>query len=129
MKNHYIQAVVELIESGADLQNILKGLQKTMQAKGHTRLYGPVLRGVLRILQTKTDRNTPVVTLARESDVTKYTDVIQKTLEDVGRDKKSDFSTTIDPTIIGGVTVTTGTTVVDKSYKRLLTRLYRSATH
>ena len=124
MKNHYINATLSLIQSGSDPQSVLDGLLKSMQSKGHERLYASVLRGVVRVLETKKDSTQATVVVAKEADVAKYASVITETLTSL--DAGSDFSTKIDETIVGGVIVKSNNTVVDRSFKTALTNLYRA---
>ncbi len=124
MKNHYINATLSLIQSGSDPQSVLDGLLKSMQSKGHERLYASVLRGVVRVLETKKDSAQATVVVAKEADVAKYASVITETLTSL--DAGSDFSTKIDETIVGGVIVKNNNTVVDRSFKTALTNLYRA---
>ncbi|MFT5849839.1 MAG: F0F1-type ATP synthase delta subunit [Patiriisocius sp.] len=124
MKNHYINATLSIIQSGSDPQSVLDGLQKSMQSKGHERLYASVLRGVVRVLETKKDSTHATVVVATEADVTKYASVITDTLTSL--DAGSDFSTKIDETIVGGVIVKSNNVVVDRSFKTALTNLYRA---
>jgi F0F1-type ATP synthase delta subunit len=126
MKNHYIQATLDLILSGKNPDEVILGLKKTLEAKGYTRLYPSVLRGVLRILETKKDTVGAVVTVASQSDVEKYKTVINSALEKLTGSE--DFSTHVDQTIIGGVVISDGKTVIDKSFKTTLLNLYRSIT-
>jgi|GEM_PF-946737 len=124
MKNHYINATLSLIQTGSDPQSVLDGLLKSMQSKGHERLYASVLRGVVRVLETKKDSTQATVVVAKEADVEKYASVIKETLTSL--DAGSDFSTKIDETIVGGVIVKSNNTVVDRSFKTALTNLYRA---
>lgn len=127
MKNHYIQATLEMIQSGTDAEKVFEGLEKTMQDKGHVRLYASVLRGVLRVLETKKDGAVATVTVAKDADVLTFTDVINTAL--VSLNAGENFSTKIDETIIGGVIIKNNNTIVDRSYKTVLTNLYRSTTN
>lgn len=126
MKNHYIQATIQLIQKGTDIQEVLTGLQRTMVDKGHMRLYGAVLRGVFRILETKKESLTATVTVAEEAAIAKYTDAIKNALTVL--EAGDDYTVKVDPTIIGGVIVKNNNTVVDRSFKTALTNLYRAAT-
>ena len=126
MKNHYIHATIEMLQSGADPEKMLEGLRNTMHKKGHMRLYAPVLRGVLRVLETKKDPSVATVVVAYDTDVQKYADIIKNTLSLLNAG--SDFSTKVDETIIGGSIVKNHNTIVDRSYKTMLANLYRSVT-
>ncbi len=126
MKNHYIQATVELIQSGTDVDKVLSGLKSSLKKNGHMKLYASVLRGVLRVLETHKNNSQAQVIVAKDTDLQKYADTIKETLTKIG--SKEDFSTKIDDTIIGGIIIKSNNTVVDKSYKTTLTNLYRSIT-
>ena len=126
MKNNYIQAVIEMILAGKNPDEVISGLQKTLEVKGHSRLYPSILRGVLRVLETKKDTAGVTVTVATVPDVEKYKTTINSILEQL--DGTIDFSTQVDETLIGGVVVSDGQTVVDKSFKTALLNLYRSIT-
>lgn len=126
MKNYYIQATIEMIQSRTAIDAVFEGLQKAMQKKGHMRLYASVLRGVLRILETKKDIAIATVIVANDADVQKYANIIKSTLTSL--EAGEDFSTEIDETIIGGVIVKNNNIIVDRSYKTALTNLYRATT-
>ena len=115
-----------MIQSETAVEAVFEGLQKSMQKKGHMRLYASVLRGVLRILETKKDVAIATVVVANSADVQKYADTIKATLTSI--EAGEDFSTEIDETIIGGVIVKANNTIVDQSYKTALTNLYRLTT-
>ncbi len=126
MKNHYIQATLQLIASGYAVETLLSRLQHTLQQKGHLKLYPAILRGVLRILETKQDSLRPVVTLAKESDKEKYADQIRQALATLGAE--GDFSINTDPNITGGLVASYNNKVLDRSHKRALITLYHSIT-
>lgn len=126
MKNHYIQAVLEMMHAGKSPDAVILGLKNALTAKGHMRLYSSVLKGVLRVVETKKDISGAVVTVATAGAVEAYTARIQESLTVLGAE--GDFVTKIDPTIIGGVIVKSNNTVIDSSYKTALTNLYRATT-
>lgn len=125
MKEHYTQAVLQMINEGTAPETILEGLTKAMEQKGHMRLYPSVLRGVLRILETQKDADT-IVVVARESDVSALSSQIESALTTLGTTEKP--ATKVDETLVGGVVVQHGNTVLDRSFKTALTKLYRSVT-
>ncbi len=124
MKNYYIQATLQLITSGRDVEVLLRQLQRTLQRKGHLKLYPAILRGVLRALETKKDSLLPIVTLANESDKEKYAEQIRRALTALGAN--GDFSINTDPSITGGLIASYDNKVLDQSYKKALVGLYRS---
>lgn len=126
MKDHYIHAVLEMLENGADVHTVLSGLSATLQKKGHTRLHGAVLRGVLRILESKRGTRGATVTVARESAVSEKKHAIEQALAQLGA--SSDYRVVVDPSIIGGTIVEHNNVLIDTSYKTRLVKLYRSIT-
>ena len=126
MKAHYIQATVEMLQSGTDIGSVLSGLQKTLETKGHMRLHVAVLRGLLRVLETKTDSSRAVVTVAKALDVEALSNLIQESLSTLN--SEGEFVTKIDGTLVGGIVVESNNKILDKSYKTALTNLYRATT-
>ena len=126
MKAHYIQATIEMLQSGTDVDFVFTGLQRTLETKGHLRLHVAILRGVLRILETKTGSTQAIVTVAKESDTNSLSEMIKANLATLN--SEGDFITKIDETLIGGVVVESNNKVIDMSYKTALTNLYRAAT-
>ncbi len=127
MTNYYIQATIEMFQSGIEADSVLKGLQRTLETKGHMRLHVAVLRGVLRILETKTDSAQAIVSVAKESDVTALAEQIKASLTTLN--SEGEFTTKVDDTLIGGTVVECDSKVIDKSYKTALTNLYRATTN
>lgn len=126
MKDTYITALLELIESGQSVDTILDGFQKTLNARGHERLFVPVLRGVLRTLDAARPKTELIV--AREVDVMKYRTAIEEALAKLGADA-GDAVIHKDDTIIGGYIVEHADARLDASYKTKLVNLYRSLTN
>ena len=127
MKKNYITAILTLIAQGSDIQEILTGVRNTMEEKGHMRLYPSVLRGVVRILETKSYTAGVTLTIARESDLTLYAAQIKHALSHFPQ--TGTHNTHIDPSIIGGFIADNRKTVIDHSFKKALTNLYRSVTN
>jgi len=126
MKNHYIQAVVEMIEEGTDISSVLSGLSNTLKKKGHMRLHGSVLRGVVRILGSKNNTGGTKVTVVSVEALESQKEAIQSALTKLNAEGET--TTIIDPTIIGGIIVGHDNVVIDASYKSKLTKLYRTLT-
>jgi len=125
MKKHYIQATIDLILSGTDPQVVLKGLYGSMEKKGHARLYASVLRGVVRILESKSI-NAAIVSVATETDTKKFASEIKEMLTTLG--VEGEHTIVVDKTLIGGAVAKYNNTVIDRSYKTALTNLYRATT-
>lgn len=126
MKKNYIEAVLQMINAGTDIHTVLKGLEATLIKKGHTRLHGAVLRGVVRILSSKSVTTVTKVTAASEA---KFKDEIHAIESALARlHAPNEYEKVVDPTIIGGVIVEHDNVVLDTSYKTKLVKLYRSLT-
>lgn len=123
MKADYIKAVLELLKSGKDAQSVIKGLEKTLKAKGHERLLGAILRGVLR--ESAKNYAKATLTLAKVEDQEKLTEDIKEALTKL---KVEDYETVMDETITGGFIAEFNHERIDHSYKTKLVKLYRSLT-
>lgn len=125
MKQHYITAVLEELQAGTDPDVVLSGLKKTLERKGHTRLYAPVLRRVVRVLEAGS-RESISVTVARAGDYEVHKAAIQAALQKLGVNDEPSIQT--DSTIVGGFVAEANSTRIDASYKSKLVTLYRSLT-
>lgn len=126
MKQHYVRAVLTLIHTGTDVASVLSGLTRTLQARGHERLYRSVLMAVLRELTAKRDMTTVVV--ANERDVAAAQTAIAATLSVLGAPADVTPVVRIDETLIGGIMVEHDARRLDRSYKHRLLTIYRSLT-
>ena len=124
MQKHYIQAVLEMIHAGKSPDEVLRGLDRVLVAKGHQSLKPAVLSGVVRILEAESDRTTTTVTVARASDTEKYATAIASALVEMKADTK--YIVKEDDTLIGGFIAEIKNTVHDASYKTALVKLYRT---
>ena len=115
-----------MLQADVDPDEVLAGLHKTMSAKGHMRLYVAVLRGVLRILNTKSDTDSATVYIAKESDIKVLTNTIESAFKEL--DAENEYTTKVDTTLIGGFIIKSNNTILDRCYKTALTKLYRAAT-
>lgn len=126
MKELYIDAVLQMIKEGKEISVILGGLRKIMEQKGHTSLFAPVLRGVMRSLQTEKTTGT-MVYIAKEADREKLATHIAAALAAINAEN-DEPTYVVDETLIGGVLAKRNSTVIDRSYKTALINLYRSVT-
>jgi len=125
MKENYIKAVLGMIHSGKDTDVILSGLKKTLEARGHDRLYASVLSGVVRVLEAGS-ADSVTATVASEADYKTHTTAIKNALLELGT---SDVpAVQIDETIVGGFVAEANDRRIDASYKSKLVTLYRSLT-
>jgi F0F1-type ATP synthase delta subunit len=123
MKDNYIKAAQELVETGTPVETVLKNMKQVMVRSGHTSLYVTVLRGLVLALELKDKNQVPTVVIAKNNNDTKAE--ITKALLELGCAGK-DYNTVIDPTIIGGVIVSHNYQTIDQSYKTKLKNLYQS---
>ncbi len=125
MKDNYITAVLEKIKTGDSLDKIIKGLQSTLKERGHQRLYAPILRGVLKVLEA-TGTNKITVVVPNDNVYEKELAKIKEALAELAATGEPEV--VIDPTIVGGWLVEANNKILDKSYKTKLVNLYRALT-
>lgn len=127
MEKVYVQAVMELLESGSAIETVLGNLRTVMAARGHAKAMPAVLRAVVRALEQQSDISVPVVTVARDSDVTALSVDIKSALATLGA--TGEHMVTIDDAIIGGLIATYNHRQIDQSYRAKLSNLYQSITN
>lgn len=125
MQDNYQQAVLSLLESGKNPEEILSGLKSTLKKHGHEALLLSILRSVERVLAAERYTGT-VVTVARQKDIEKFQSSISAELN-----KLTAVDTPvqkIDDSIIGGFIVEADNKIINKSHKHQLVNLYRKLT-
>lgn len=127
MKENYIKATLELLNSGTSAGEVIKGLQSALKKNGHGQLFGSVLRGVNRILSAQKTNAVNVVT-ANETDQKKLQAEIKTALKQLEVSEEN-VSHNVDDTLIGGFVVEANNRRLDQSYKASLIKLYRSLTN
>jgi F0F1-type ATP synthase delta subunit len=127
MKKHYISAVLELLQSGKEVDSVLSDLLSALKRKGHEKLYVQVLTGVLRSLCESQSSVTSRVVVAKESDYKTLKEAINEALISIGGETK-DAQVSIDETLIGGFITSHKGKLINRSYKERLVSLYRSIT-
>lgn len=123
MKNTYIKAGFELLKAGEPVEVVLQNLKQVMTKKGHVSLFASVLRGLVLKIERENLQALPSVVVAKEKDV--VIAKINQLLSELGSDAK-EFTTTIDPTIVGGMKVSHNYCLIDQSYKTKLRNLYQA---
>jgi F0F1-type ATP synthase delta subunit len=127
MKTEYAHAILQMIKEGVSVDTALSGLRAVLEKKGHNKLFVPILREALRIIQSEKDSIQAVVATARKED-----DAVQKqieaTLKALGVQENTSIKKVIDDTLIGGFVVTYEYKEYDQSYKKALRSLYESIT-
>ncbi len=126
MKSDYVQAVIALIEAGNDPHTVVTGLVRTLKAHGHERLQKAILIEVERTLTQTASKNVPQITVATKADLDAQKKAIDATL--YALDITEEPVVQIDESIIGGHSLEYKHQRVDKTYKTILTNLYRTIT-
>jgi len=124
MKQAYITAIVDSLLTTKDVDAVLKNATALLQKKGHARLWPAVLRGVVRELEKRTVEAMPHVAVAKESVIASA--ALKQALAELGATATP--TTVVDNTLIGGFLVQYKDRMIDASYKRTLTDLYRKVT-
>lgn len=127
MKDTYTKALLDLLTTEADAAQVLAGFKQTLTQRGHSALYGPVLRRVLRMLTAA--RPQTVVTICDTTARQDLADAISAALSELGAPSDMEPAVVIDETIVGGFIVEHGHQRQDSSYKSKLVSLYRSITN
>lgn len=128
MHTSYSQAVLELVRSGTSFDAALVSLRQLLEKKGHSKLLGAILRDMLVQVQTKNTALLATVTVARAGDEVTLQSQIAAALATLVVPSDTKPVTVVDPTIIGGFSVTYDHAEYDQTYKRVLKSLYESIT-
>jgi F0F1-type ATP synthase delta subunit len=120
----YAHATYQVINSGLGVDAALTKLKLVMQKRGSMRLYPRVLKELIALLEKQTHRTVTTVTVARVKDISRHDLDIEKALISLGAAKE--YTTAVDPTIVGGFKISKYDRVIDSTYKRRLVALYRS---
>ena len=100
----------------------LDGMLAYMKKKGHL----SVLPQMLRIVEREQKENATVhITVARESDITKYQKDIDEVVRTLGGTESPRVS--IDPNVVGGFSVRSGSHLVDTTIRSSLVNIYQNA--
>ena len=126
MKENYIKATLDLINSGQALASVIDGLKKTLKSHGHERLLRNVLLGVERVLEAKRPNEVVVITASPE-DFDSYQKSIKDELDQLKITNQT-ITNQIDKTLIGGYIIEGNNQRLNHSYKYQLVKLYRTLT-
>ena len=122
----YIVAAYRALQDGKDISEVLKGLYATLEKRGHEKLKGKILSGLLVYIDEKEKSAAPEVRLAKDADEKKLSASIKAALAELGADEEARVS--IDAKHIGGFTATYNGKRIDRSYKTALLHLYKNIT-
>ncbi len=126
MKDTYTTALLDLLATDTDFTSVLAGFKDTLQKRGHSALYGPVLQRVLRQLQAT--RPSTVLTVSNESAREELARAIAVALTELGAPADVGPAVVVDDSIIGGFIAEHAHQRQNHSYKSKLVSLYRSIT-
>ena len=120
----YITATHEILNKNQDTKSVLASLKKYLESRGLMQVYPNVLRGLIEKSERAAKREGVRVSVAREGDIQKYKSAIEAHLEK--HNLPSEYTTTIDETIVGGYIITTKGERINQSYKHKLLTAYRA---
>lgn len=123
MKDTYVHAILELIQTGQPIETVLVNLTKVLASRGHSKLHGVILHDLLEKLELSEENNLPKVTLAKEGSVSEAE--IKSALTKLSA-PEGGYKVTYNPNIIGGLIATYKSKQLDQSYQTKLRELYQS---
>ncbi len=128
MKAHdYAAALISLKQAGNDDETIVRGLVRTLRARGHLRLAPRILRAYAQAEAEHERKHRATLVVARSEDAQKFAVPIEQAHAMLGAtDTRPEV--VVDDTLVGGYVLTTGTHMLDASYKQALIALYRRLT-
>jgi len=124
MKEVYTKAMIDLLNSGSELEEVLARVKTLMTKKGHQRLYKEVLVTVISVLEEQAQKEEVLVVVAKEAD--KDSALVKNTLDAKFVGVKSRIK--VDETLVGGATFLYKNQFSDLSYKASLAKLYKAVT-
>ena len=123
MKQVYIHALLEVLESGVSIETALTNLRLVLNKRGHGKILPQILSGLMVELEKSTKNNVPKIILATAGTVSDAD--IKAALEKISAPVK-EWTTIIDPNIIGGLVATYNNKSLDQSYRTKLVDLYQA---
>ncbi len=123
MREVYTKAIIDLLDTGSEIETVLASVKTLMTKKGHENLYKEVLEKTVLALEKKQKVEEVLIVVAKEAD--KDSELVKKTLADLGL-LAVKTRIEIDETIVGGATFLYKNQFFDLSYKTSLTKLYQA---
>lgn len=123
MKDTYVHAMLQLIQSGQPIDKVLANLTKVLSSRGHRKLHGAILSDLMRKLELAQENSLPKVTLAKEGSVSDAEIKAALAKLFVPHDE---YRVVYNPNIIGGLIATYQSKQLDQSYQTKLRELYQS---
>lgn len=122
MSDTYATAAYLALEDGMMLPDVLKRLVEVLEKRGHSKLYGGILRELEKKIAGAEEAKT-TVRLADTDDEKVLKAEIAAALTEIGGEQVYELET--DESLVGGFVLETKDRMVDASYKRSLLSLYR----
>lgn len=127
MEQGYAQALWKVIQGGTPAAKAVQALTDTLTAHGRLALSPRIAKAFARIAQAESERNTIVLTVARDKDERHAHTEAKKVLVEMGIEAK-DLKTEVDDTVIGGWRLEGRGILVDASHKKQLLDIFSSVT-
>lgn len=126
MKPHlYAQALIEsTLEHPERLSLYMKNLEKKLSAEGKKDVLKSVAKEVVKLLEKKRREETVVLTVAHEKDLSTARKILSQSKDFSSKGKN--VVEQVNPALVGGTRIETGSIRIDGSYKRALLNLYDS---
>ncbi|MEK7639138.1 MAG: F0F1 ATP synthase subunit delta [Patescibacteria group bacterium] len=128
MKSEYTHALLQLLEEGLPIEKALAGLRTTLARRHHGKLFVPILREVVRVLEAKKGVRQAVVATASTATQKALAEKIKSALTALGASTDTPVENVVDETLIGGFVATFNHEEYDYSYRKALKSLYESIT-
>ncbi len=120
----YSSAIFDLLVKQRGDEAVFASLQSLLKKKGHEKLYPHILKDLLKKFEKNAKQTSTKVFVGREKDAQSLESSILKAVATLSTD--TNFTTQVDPTLIGGFKVVGQDKVIDQSYKKQLLAVYRS---
>lgn len=132
METAYAQALWKLVQGGPGRAAMtphaaVKAVREKLERDGRVSLMPRVRRAFARLAEREANKNTMVLTVAREKDERTAKSAAKEVLASLGANdlpKEAGFETRVDDTIIGGWRLEGRGVLVDNSYKSKLLSIY-----
>lgn len=118
----YSEALYQAVAGGLKLDAALLRLKEILKERGHTALYGKLLKRAEARFEKEAGAGTLEITVARKGDEKIYTEEIAKIKKDLN---VTHTTVRIDETITGGYIARTQSQEIDASHKKSLLSIYR----
>lgn len=123
MKQNYVTAVLELLQTDISAEVVLRNLETVLATRGHSKLLPSILLSLLGELDRQNKSSVATVVVATENGV--EGSVIVDVLKKLSAPTTS-YTVKINPKVIGGFIATYKSKEIDQSYQTKLRELYQS---